>query len=138
MQECERPIKILIVEDNPNDVRLINEYISPYRLLNEVYWARDGEETLKVARRIVPDLILLDMILPRKSGQEVLHEIRSDPKLQSTSVVIMADSNSEVDYLRTLVPKADAFVTKPLNLDKLASIVSQIDCFGVAILRTIQ
>jgi len=118
------PIKILLVEDNLGDVRLTRESLAEARVANELQVVRDGVEALRLLRREEeraaanrPDLILLDLNLPKKSGQEVPAEIKADPLLMSIPVVVLTSSAAEGDIVRSYDLRANAYVTKPVDLE---------------------
>src|SRR5690348_16930333 len=111
------PIEILLVEDNPADVRLTVEALKDSRIRNHLHVARDGVEALELLRPktgagVKPDLILLDLNLPRKDGREVLSELKQDDALRHIPVVVLTTSQAELDVLRSYRLHANAFVTK--------------------------
>ena len=130
-----RPIDILVVEDNPGDIQLLKEVLVGYRLLNEISWSRDGEEALKLMHANRPDLVILDTVLPRKSGFEVLEEIKSDENLKDIYVV-MASGSGDLDYVRKRAPGADAFLEKPITVEDLVATISQVDSFAIGVVKT--
>ena len=120
-----RPIEILLVEDNPGDVRLTKEALKDAKVINNLHVAGDGIEALDFLKRqgkypgaIRPDLILLDLNLPRKDGREVLGEIKADPGLRQIPVVILTTSKAEEDILKTYDLHANCYITKPVDLEK--------------------
>jgi chemotaxis family two-component system response regulator Rcp1 len=136
------PFSILLVEDNPGDVRLTIEALEENKFYVDLDVAKDGEEALGFlrqqgqyadARR--PNLILLDLNLPRKDGREVLTEIKSDPDLQRIPVVILTTSQAEEDVLRTYNLHANCYVTKPVDLDQFIKVVKSIEEFWFTIVR---
>jgi CheY-like chemotaxis protein len=136
------PIEILLVEDNPADVRLTVEALRDGKVRNHMVVAADGVEALAMLRnegpyRKVrrPDLILLDLNLPKKNGREVLAEIKSDPKLKRTPVVILTTSKAEEDILRTYELHANCYVTKPVDLDQFLKAVKSIESFWLTVVR---
>lgn len=136
------PIKILMVEDNPGDARLAREALADSKLKLEVSEVRDGESAMAFLRREgqfrsahVPDLILLDLNLPKKDGREVLAEIKVNPKLKQIPVVILTSSQAEEDVLRTYQLHANCYVTKPIGLDQLQKVVAQIKDFWFTIVK---
>src|SRR5438874_12852403 len=119
------PVEILLVEDNPADVRLTREALKEGKVYNNLHWAKDGVEALEFLRREGkhakaprPDIILLDLNLPKKDGREVLSEIKSDDQLKHIPVVILTTSKAEEDVLRSYELHANCYVTKPVDLDK--------------------
>lgn len=133
-----KPIVVLLVEDDPGDVLLVREAMSQDKIRNELHVANDGVlalEHLRDPSRPMPDLILLDLNLPRKDGREVLAEIRADPALSRIPVVILTTSDAEVDILRSYDLHANAYVTKPVDLDCFLKVVQAIDNFFVSIVK---
>ena len=129
-----RPIEILLVEDNPGDVRLTQEALGEAKVRNNLAVARDGVEALSYLRReppfqdaTRPDLILLDLNLPRKDGREVLSEIKADPTLRRLPVVVLTTSSAEKDVLESYNLYANCYITKPVDLDQFVGIVSSIE-----------
>src|ERR671933_2309890 len=126
-----RPIEILLVEDNPGDVRLTIEALRESKVRNNLHIARDGVEALEVLRAggqsFRPDLILLDLNLPRKDGRQVLAEIKADPRLKTIPVVILTTSRAEQDVLRTYELQANCYITKPVDLDQFITVVKSIE-----------
>lgn len=136
------PVEILLIEDNPGDVRLTREALRDAKVRNNLAVASDGVEALAYLRRqqqyhdvVLPDLILLDLNLPRKSGHEVLGEIKEDPSLKHIPVVILTTSQAEQDILRSYRLRANAFVTKPVDLDQFLRVVRSIEEFWLEIVR---
>jgi CheY-like chemotaxis protein len=135
-------ISVLLVEDDPGDVLLIREAFSDHKVGNGLSVVSDGVEAMKYVRgegeysgRVRPDLILLDLNLPRKSGAEVLAEIKSDPELSTIPVVVLTTSQSEEDVLRSYKSHANAYITKPVDFDRFGEIVHQIDDFFIGIVK---
>jgi CheY-like chemotaxis protein len=137
--------KILLVEDNPGDVDLVRVAIEDNKVCNELYVATDGVEALAFLHREGkyvdaprPDLILLDLNLPRKDGREVLAEIKSDEQLKRMPVVVLTTSKQEEDILKVYNLNANCYVTKPLDLDQFLHVVKSIDSFwfGIVALPT--
>ena len=131
-----RPIEILLVEDNPADVRLTIEALHDGKVANNMTVAMDGEEALACLRRegqwekaARPDVILLDLNLPRKDGREVLAEIKSDPSLRRIPVVVLTTSAAEQDVLRSYDLHANCYVRKPVDLDQFVHVVKTIESF---------
>ena len=130
------PLEILLVEDNPADVRLTREAFREGKILNNLVVAKDGVEPMDILRSRGkfagtprPDLILLDLILPRKDGREVLAEIKSDPVLMRIPVVVLTTSRAESDILKTYNLHANCYVVKPVDLDQFIGVVKSIDNF---------
>ena len=136
------PIEILLVEDNPGDVRLTREALKESKVINNLHVARDGIEALAFLRRqgehagaVKPDLILLDLNLPRKSGLEVLEEIKVDPKLRRIPVVVLTTSSAERDIVASYDLHANCFVTKPVDMDQFVEVVNSVEDFWFSIVR---
>ena len=137
-----RPIEILLVEDNPGDVRLTREALQEAKVRNNLAVANDGVEALSYLRReppfenaTRPDLVLLDLNLPRKDGREVLAEIKADPDLRRLPVVVLTTSNAEQDILESYNLYANCYITKPVDLDQFLGIVTSIEDFWLTIVK---
>lgn len=137
-----RPVKILLVEDNPGDIRLTKEALKEGKVLNDLYIAQDGIEAMAFLHREGafadmprPDLILLDLNLPKKDGHEVLADIKSDPDLKSIPVVILTTSSSDEDVLKTYELHANCYITKPVDLEQFITVVQSVEDFWFAIVR---
>ena len=137
-----KPAEILLVEDNAGDVLLTREALKGSKIANNLHVVRDGEEAMeflyrrgKYANSLPPDLILLDLNLPRKDGREVLDEIKTDDNLKKIPVVILTTSKSEEDILKSYNLHANCYITKPLDLDKFVSVVHAIEDFWLAVVR---
>lgn len=137
-----KSIEILLVEDNPADVRLTQEALREGKVRNNLHVARDGVEALEVLRREGkfagvprPDLVLLDLNLPRKDGREVLAEIKADPELKTIPVVVLTTSSAETDILRSYSLHANCYITKPVDLEQFVSVVKSIDDFWLTVVR---
>lgn len=140
--EGEREIQVLLVEDDPGDVLMTREAFQDHKLRNELHVVNDGEQALQFLRqegefagRPRPDLVLLDLNLPRMDGREVLQAIKSDPELSSIPVVVLTTSEAEDDVLRSYSLHANAYVTKPVDFERFINVVRQIDDFFVTIVR---
>lgn len=136
------PIEILLVEDNPGDVRLTQEVLKEGRIRNTLNVVGDGAEALDfLHRRGVhanakpQDLILLDLNLPKLNGREVLAEIKSDPLLRHVPVVVLTTSSAEADVLSAYDLHANCYITKPVDLDQFVRVVRSIEDFWLAIVR---
>ncbi len=137
-----RPVEILLVEDNPGDVRLTREALREGKVRNNLNVAEDGVQALAYLRRegqyagaARPDLILLDLNLPKKDGREVLAEIKQDPSLRHIPVVILSSSPAEQDIIRAYDLHANCYVTKPVDLDQFITVVKSIEDFWFTIVR---
>lgn len=135
-----RPVSILLVEDNEGDVRLTQEALKDSKLRINLSIVVDGVEALEFLRRqgrfgdaFVPDLVLLDLNLPRKGGLEVLDEVKQDAQLKDIPIVIMTSSSAEADVVRSYKLHANCYITKPLDLAQFAAVVKAIDHFWFSI-----
>lgn len=136
------PVEILLVEDNPGDVRLTIEALKESKLHNNISVVKDGEEALaflrlegKYRESPRPDIILLDLNLPRKTGIEVLEEIKEDENLKVIPVVVLTTSKSEEDIQKTYTNHANCFVTKPVDFEKFLTVVKSIEDFWLNIVK---
>jgi CheY-like chemotaxis protein len=135
-------ISVLLVEDDPGDVMLIREAFSEQKVGNALSVVSDGVQAMRYVRgegefagRERPDLVLLDLNLPRKSGAEVLAEIKGDPRLATIPVIVLTTSEAEEDVLRSYEAHANAYITKPVDFDRFREIVHKIDDFFIGIVR---
>jgi CheY-like chemotaxis protein len=140
--EGQREIEVLLVEDDPGDVLMTREAFQDYKLHNQLHVVNDGEQAMAFLRqegeyagRPRPDLVLLDLNLPRMDGRQVLHAIKSDPELSSIPVVVLTTSEAEDDVLRSYSLHANAYVTKPVDFERFIDVVRQIDDFFVTVVR---
>lgn len=136
------PFRILIVEDNPGDADLIQEALAEAPFPHTVAVARDGEEAMAFLRRegphagtFVPDLVLLDLNLPRKDGREVLAEIKGDPALTQIPVLVLTSSEAERDLLQAYRLHANSFVSKPVELSRYFEVIRAIEQFWLAVAK---
>ncbi len=141
-QSAGEPIEIMLVEDNPGDVDLTLEALQDARVRNHISVALDGEEALARLQRKAPfadhprpDLILLDLQLPRMTGSELLAAIRADPELTHIPVVVLTSSAAERDIVQTYELKANCFVTKPIDLDQFIDVVRSIQHFWLSVVK---
>ena len=139
-EEVGEPIDILLVEDNPADIRLMREVLKQAKVYNNVHVVPDGVEALAFMRRLppyenspTPDLMLLDLNLPRKNGMDVLREVKSDPALRRTPVIMLTSSHAEEDMLHAYDLHANCFITKPVDLDHFIQIIRQFEQFWLTI-----
>jgi CheY-like chemotaxis protein len=137
-----KPVDILLVEDNPGDVRLTKEALRDAKVLNKIFVAKDGVEAMEFLRmegsfadKSMPDLILLDLNLPRKNGREVLAEIKNDPKLKHIPVVILTSSDSDEDILKAYDLHANCYITKPVDLSGFVEIMHSMEEFWFTIVK---
>jgi CheY-like chemotaxis protein len=137
-----RPVDILLVEDSPSDADLTEEALSDGKVVNKLHWVEDGVQALAFLRRQGkyanaprPDLILLDLNLPKKDGREVLAEIKVDPSLKLIPVIVLTTSAAERDILKTYELNANCFVTKPIDLEQFISVVKLIEEFWLALVK---
>ena len=137
-----KPVEILLVEDNEGDVGLIEEVFEEAKINNNLHVAEDGEEAIlylhcegKFSGSPRPDIILLDLNLPKKDGREVLKEIKEDDNLKNIPVVILTTSNAENDILVAYDLHANAYVTKPLNFDQFIKVVGSIENFWLGVVK---
>jgi len=136
------PIEILLVEDNPVDVMLTQETMKHVKLSNRLYVTVDGEDAMAFLRRegkyvgaVRPDIILLDLNLPKKDGREVLQEVKADPNLRAIPVVILTTSDSDEDILKSYQLYANCYITKPVNMNQFAKVVKTIEDFWFTIVK---
>jgi CheY-like chemotaxis protein len=137
-----RPIEILLVEDSPGDVTLTIEALRDAKVANNLHVARDGEEALRFLRREGayadrprPDLVLLDLNMPRKDGREVLAEMKADPVFKRIPVVVLTTSQSEDDVAAAYNLSANCYVAKPVDLDQFLGVVRAIDDFWLSLVK---
>jgi len=137
-----QPIEILLVEDNPADVRLTQEIFKEGKISNVINVAWNGEEALAYLRQeghfqsvTLPDIILLDLNLPRKDGREVLAEIKADPKLKRIPVVILTTSEAETDLVQSYDSHANCYIVKPVDLDQFITVVKAVEGFWLQIVK---
>jgi len=138
----ERPIEILLVEDNPGDVDLTKEMVEASKVRNVIRSVTDGVEALAYLRRqppyneaVRPDLILLDLNIPKKDGRAVLSEIKGDPDLKDIPVVVLTTSEAESDILKSYQLHANCYITKPVDLNKFTTIIRSIEDFWLTVVK---
>ena len=141
-QNLIQPVEILLVEDNPADVRLTQEALKEEKLLINLNVVNDGVEALaflhregRYASAVRPDLILLDLNLPRKDGREVLEEIKNDPHLMNIPVVVLTVSEAEKDIMESYHLHTNCYIVKPLDLNQFSRVVKSIQDFWLTIVR---
>lgn len=137
-----RPIEVLLVEDDPGDELMTREAFEDNKIGNTLHVVRDGMEALDFLYRRgeftdapTPDLVLLDLNLPKYDGRQVLEQIKSDPDLSHVPVVVLTTSSAEEDILRSYKLHANAYVTKPVDLDQFIAAIRQIDEFFVTVVK---
>ncbi len=137
-----RPIEILLVEDNPGDIRLTLEVFKDAKVNNRVSIVRDGEEALSFLynkgiyeKTVRPDLILLDWNLPKKNGHEVLREIKSSKKLRSIPVVVLTTSEADEDIIKAYDENANCYISKPIDLEQFITVIQLIKEFWMTIVK---
>ena len=137
-----RPVNILLVEDSPGDVRLTKEILADTRMANEIHVVNDGEAAMAFLRRRGehtdaprPDLVLLDLNLPRKDGREVLQEMKNDETLRRIPVIVLTTSAAERDVLRSYDLHVNCYITKPIDLDEFITVVRAIEGFWLSVVR---
>jgi CheY-like chemotaxis protein len=135
-----RPVDILLVEDDPGDVLMTREALEHHKVSNTLHVVSDGVEAIQFLRREAPyadvptpGLILLDLNLPRRNGQEVLAEIKQDPELRRIPVVVLTTSKADEDILRSYNLHANAYVTKPVDFDRFVEVVRKVDEFFLTV-----
>lgn len=136
------PIEVLLVEDDPGDVLMTREAFEEHKVRNHLNVVSDGADALAYVRRegefadaIRPDLILLDLNLPKRDGREVLKELKADPDLREIPIVVLTTSSAESDVLASYQLYANAYVTKPVDFERFISAVKQIDDFFVSLVK---
>jgi len=137
-----KPIDILLVEDNPGDVRLTQEALRDAKVRNTLNVVRDGEEAMLYLQRrgrykeaTRPDVIFLDLNLPRKTGLEVLKDVKADDELKRIPIVVITTSNAEQDIVKSYDLHANCYVTKPVDLGQFLEVVKSIEDFWLSIVR---
>jgi CheY-like chemotaxis protein len=136
------PIEVLLVEDDPGDVLMTQEAFEMHKVRNRLTVVSDGAEALSYLRRegqyadaVRPDLVLLDLNLPRRDGRQVLEEIKKDDELCRIPVVVLTTSSADEDILRSYQLHANAYVTKPVDFEQFISVIRQIDEFFVSVVK---
>ncbi len=136
------PVNILLVEDNPGDIRLTKEVLKDGKIRNILNVAMDGEEALLYLKKTgkyedasTPDLILLDLNLPKKDGREVLAEIKSDPELMCIPVIVLTTSAAEQDILNMYSQHANCYITKPVDFNQFINVIRLIENFWLTIVK---
>lgn len=138
----EKEIEILLVEDNPGDVRLTIEALKAGKIRNKVNVVTDGEQAVDYLKgrvgfenRVLPDLILLDLNLPKLSGREVLEIVKKDMDLKHIPVVILTTSNAAEDILKSYQNYANSYITKPVNFDQFSEVIKKLEDFWFTVVQ---
>jgi len=138
----DRPVDILLVEDNEADIRLTQEGIKETKIRNNLHIVRDGEEAMNFLQKreqhrdaVTPDLILMDLNLPKKDGRELLKEIKNDETLAPIPVVVLTTSEAEKDIIKSYKLHANCFVTKPMGIDQFVEVITAIENFWLTIVK---
>ncbi len=141
-QSPSQPIEILLVEDDPGDVLMTQEAFKDYKIANRLTVVSNGEDAIAYMRKqgrfagvVTPDLVLLDLNLPRRDGREVLLDIKGDPDLRRIPVVILTTSEAEEDVIAAYDLHANAYVRKPVDFDQFVAAVRAIDDFFITVVR---
>ena len=136
------PIEILLAEDNPGDVRLTEKALDHGNILNNLHVVNNGVEAIKYLRQegeyadeSHPDLVLLDLNMPKKDGREVLEDMKADPELRRIPVVVLTSSEAEEDVVRSYELNANAYLTKPVDFDGFVDIVKRIEDFWFSVVK---
>jgi CheY-like chemotaxis protein len=136
------PIEILLAEDNPGDVRLTEKALDHGKILNNLHVVNNGVEAIKFLRQEGeyadephPDLVLLDLNMPKKDGREVLEDIQADPELRRIPVVVLTSSGAEEDVVRSYELNANAYLTKPVDFEGFVDIVGRIEDFWFSVVK---
>jgi CheY-like chemotaxis protein len=137
-----KPAEVLLVEDNPGDVRLTKEALLEGKVMNRLSVAPDGEEALRFLRRSAgyetaprPDLVLLDLNLPKKDGREVLAEIKADERLRRIPVIVLTTSKADEDVIKSYQLHANCYITKPVDFGQFISVVKSIEDFWLCVVK---
>ncbi len=135
-------MQILLIEDNPGDIRLTREVLKDGKITNQLSVVTDGEEALFFLKKegqhkdaVTPDLILLDLNLPKKDGREVLAEIKANPMLMLIPVIVLTTSDAELDVLNVYANHANCYITKPVNFDQFIKVIQSIENFWLTIVK---
>jgi CheY-like chemotaxis protein len=136
------PIQVLLVEDDPGDVLMTREAFKDYKIANQLHVVTNGEDAIAFLRRtgdyvdaVAPDLVLLDLNLPRRDGREVLRDVKSDAELRRIPVVVLTTSDAEEDVLASYDLHANAYVRKPVDFQQFVAAVQAIDDFFISVVR---
>ncbi len=142
MEESMRPFNILLVEDNAGDIRLVKEGLKERKLYHNLHVVEDGEKAMEFLRQEDefsgaprPDLVLLDLNLPRKDGREVLSEIKNDMKLKNIPIIVLTTSDAEQDIMKTYEHHANCYVTKPVDFEQFNMVIAAIEKFWFTVAK---
>jgi CheY-like chemotaxis protein len=142
LAEAVRPIEVLLVEDDEGDVLMTREALDEGKVFNRLSVVGDGVEAIAYLRReqpyadaTRPDLVLLDLNLPKRDGRQVLEEVKADPDLRRIPIVVLTTSEAEEDVLRSYDLHANAYVTKPVDFERFVEVIRQIDDFFISVVR---
>jgi CheY-like chemotaxis protein len=142
LAEAVRPIEVLLVEDDEGDVLMTREALDEGKVFNRLNVVGDGVEAIAYLRRekpyeevTRPDLVLLDLNLPKRDGLQVLEDVKADPDLRRIPIVVLTTSEAEEDVLRSYDLHANAYVTKPVDFDRFVEVIRQIDDFFISVVR---
>ncbi len=137
-----KPVEILLIEDNPVDIRMTQEAFRDYKVANNIYSVTDGEAAMDFIYRRGeytdaprPDLILLDLNLPKKHGSEILNDVKADPKLRAIPIVILTTSDLDEDMMGSYCHNANAFITKPIEFDDFVTMMRSVGEFWLTFVR---
>jgi two-component system, chemotaxis family, response regulator Rcp1 len=137
-----KQIEILLVEDNTGDGELLLDFLEQSKVRNRIHWVKDGETAMafmhregKYAGEPLPDLILLDLNLPKKDGREVLADVRADPVLANIPVVVLTSSSAEADIAKSYSLKANCYIVKPVDLNQFVAVIRSIETFWLTVVR---
>ncbi|MGB9939099.1 response regulator [Methanosarcina sp.] len=137
-----KPIEILLVEDSKGDIGLIEEVFEEAKIRNNLHIAEDGEEAILFLNKegqfldaLRPDIILLDLNLPKKDGREVLEEVKGDPNLRNIPIVVLTTSKAEEDILKSYNLHANAYITKPVDFDQFIKVIKSIEDFWLQVVK---
>ena len=142
MNNSAKIINILLVEDNPGDIRLTKEVLKEGKIRNKLDVVTDGEEAIQYLKKtgkykdaLLPDIILLDLNLPKKDGREVLAEIKTDPILMLIPVIVLTTSEAEQDILNMYAHHANCYITKPVDFNQFINVIRSIEDFWLSIVK---
>ncbi|WP_211252314.1 response regulator [Marinobacterium jannaschii] len=132
-----RPIEILLVEDNPGDIELVKAGFDEARVANNIVVIGDGQDALDFfdQAETLPDIVLLDINLPKVDGIEVLHKIKSQPRTRSVPVIILTSSEAEIDISRSYTENANSYITKPVDFEKFIEAIRSLEDFWLSVVK---